>query len=302
MNKQEVLTIKKRLKTTNDADEIVDLLQQLEDKVVASQSLLSDTKIGVVVGSLKAHASPEVVDLATAIVKKWKGEVRPAKPMKEKLASGQIRASSSLPSPTDEKPRPIVSLQHKKTKPPSPPSAKTASPVQHTPPSPVSPPPATAARTCKTDAVDFNYDSKDATTSVRVKCCELLYDVLAGDSDASAETLCKVVLSVEKAAWLQNPPKKDEDGQTASPAYRTKMRQLYLSLKKATSAPLRLKVVEGELAPEKLVALGSMDLASEEQRAEHNKILALSLKSATVQANEEPGSYKDEAAWHAKGR
>ncbi|GAA5841720.1 hypothetical protein JCM11251_007064 [Rhodosporidiobolus azoricus] len=304
--KQEVLRLKKALKATTDTDEIFDLLQQLEEKVFATQALLSDTKIGVVVGSFKSNPDQDVAKLATSIVKKWKSEVQPAKSMKEKVA-GAKHGSSGLPSPVDEKPSyPLPTIQTVKKRSPLPSlPSKSTSPRQ--PPSPVSPPPqepvATspkATRTAQSDGVHFGEEGSTGNDKFRAVCCATLYNVLAFESELPTADLGRATTTIEESAWKHFPPEKvEEDKEAPSSAYRQKMRQLLVNLKKSV---LRDRVLDGQISPEKLIGMGSMDLATEEQQAERERILASSLKSATVQMVREPGSYKGEQAWHAKGR
>ncbi|KAG6884701.1 hypothetical protein C0993_008869 [Termitomyces sp. T159_Od127] len=125
---------------------------------------------------------------------------------------------------------------------------------------PMSPVGSSAARTSKTDGVKGG--TGDAT---RDKCIELVYDGLAMDSGAPAEQILSRAQGLEKAVYQKH------SGSTGS-EYKNRMRTLFVNLKDKNNPGLRESVVSGQLSVEKLSAMSSQDMASEERKAADQKI------------------------------
>ncbi|KAG6887614.1 hypothetical protein C0992_011544, partial [Termitomyces sp. T32_za158] len=125
---------------------------------------------------------------------------------------------------------------------------------------PMSPVGSSASRTSRTDGVKGG--TGDAT---RDKCIELVYDGLAMDSGAPAEQILSRAQGLEKAVYQKH------NGSTGS-EYKNRMRTLFVNLKDKNNPGLRESVVSGQLSVEKLSAMSSQDMASEERKAADQKI------------------------------
>jgi transcription elongation factor S-II len=83
MDSKEVLEKSKALQKATAAQEspetIIRLLNELKTGIKADEDLLRSTKIGVVVNKSKQHKNPQVAQLASEIVKKWRDDVFKAK-------------------------------------------------------------------------------------------------------------------------------------------------------------------------------------------------------------------------------
>ncbi|GLB42683.1 putative transcription factor S-II (TFIIS), central domain [Lyophyllum shimeji] len=126
---------------------------------------------------------------------------------------------------------------------------------------PVTPTAPSAARSAKTDGI------KGGTgDNTRDKCVELLYDGLVQDSGAPVEQILQRAQGLEKAVHQKC------GGTTAE--YKGKIRSLFVNLKDKNNPGLRESVVSGELSVEKLAAMSSQEMASEERKAADRKIEA----------------------------
>ncbi|KAF8590395.1 transcription elongation factor [Ramaria rubella] len=219
----------KSLQSASSEKDIQDVLTWLKRNVIATESLLRETKAGLAVGKLRTHASKEVADLAKELVKKWKSEVDKAK------------AGAAAPAGT--KPTGTVQVQ----------GLRRASVVSQQ--SPASPSTPSAVRTAKSDGVATNVIGD----TVRDKCMQMLYDALAFDSGAPNDQLSSRARAIEEVVYAQH------SHQTSQP-YRTKMRSLYLNLKDKGNPSLRESVVSGDLPASRLCQMSSQEMASEERK------------------------------------
>lgn len=92
---------------------LIQILSDLKTGVKANESLLRSTKIGIIVNKLKAHKDPSVAREASALVSKWKNDVKPggtpspggvggSNRMSARQANGGSAAASASPAPKDE--------------------------------------------------------------------------------------------------------------------------------------------------------------------------------------------------------
>ncbi|TDL15784.1 transcription elongation factor [Rickenella mellea] len=229
----------KELQGATSAEATVNVLTVLKKNVVATESLLRESKAGLAVGKLRTHATKEVSDLAKELVKKWKTEVERAK-----VASGvsskangagkhhafQKKESTATPPQTPMTPSTLVA------------SSPTSFKGQ--------------LRTAISDGVVI-----DATNDkTRNKCIELVYDALASDSGAPNDLILKQAEAIERTVLS------DHHHQTGKP-YKDKMRSLFLNLKDKNNPGLRESIVSGDLDPTKFCRMSSQDMASEERKA-----------------------------------
>ncbi|KAH9914387.1 transcription elongation factor [Epithele typhae] len=232
----ELKPLVKSLNGASTDEEIVGILKTLKQHAKITESVLRESKAGLAVGKLRAHASKQVSDLAKEIVKKWKTEVE-----REKAASGGSGKSSK------------------------PAAKKVAAPPAAAPSStPVTPTTAGSKisdnRSAKIDGVKFNH-TNDKT---REKCAELIYDALVFDSGAPADLVLQRASEIEKTVL--------NDNGSANAAYKAKIRSLFVNLKDKNNPGLRESVVSGDLAVGKFCKMSSQEMASEERKAANAKI------------------------------
>ncbi|KAF8515182.1 transcription elongation factor [Gautieria morchelliformis] len=223
----------KGLQSASREKDIQDTLWWLKRNVIATESVLRETKAGLAVGKLRTHSSKDISDLAKELVKKWKGEVDRAK------AAG---SGSQV--------KPALHLQ----------GVRRGSSASQLSPGPASPS-TSIARTAKTDGVPINV----LGDPVRDKCVQMIYDAIAFDSGAPNDQLSSRALAVEETVYAQH------HRQTSQP-YRTKIRSLYLNLKDKSNPGLRESVVSGDLPASRLCTMTSQDMASEDRKQADKKI------------------------------
>ncbi|KAI0821760.1 transcription elongation factor [Trametes gibbosa] len=243
MSAAELKPLVKSLNTASSDEEIVGILKILKGQAKITESILRESKAGLAVGKLRQHASKPVADLAKEIVRKWKTEVE-----REKQAAGGSAKSASGKPPAAKK------------------SASTTISNAATPSTPVTPTAGGSGsklnetRSAKSDGVKIEYTG-DKT---RDKCTELIYDALVFDSGAPSEQILTRAKEIEKAVLSDN-------GGT-TPAYKAKIRSLFVNLKDKNNPGLRESVVSGDLSVSKFCRMSSQDMASEERKAANLKI------------------------------
>ena len=140
---------------------------------------------------------------------------------------------------------------------------RTASPAttQNNKPKSQVPTVAPDQRTWKLDKVDVNRTGE----ATRDRCIGLIYDGLAYLSEETSSTVLRVATAVEAAAYTKLGPEEREP-------YKTKMRSLYQNLKNKSNPQLRIRVVSGEISPEKFVLMTHDELKSEERKKEEQEL------------------------------
>ncbi|EJD06163.1 transcription elongation factor [Fomitiporia mediterranea MF3/22] len=225
----ELRKLAKDLQSGGSPKETIDILHLLKKDVVASESLLRESRIGLAVGKLRSNVSKEVADLAKELVKKWKNEVGGSKG-----SSGPATHHNAV-----AKPIPVR-------------KASVAESVG----SPTTPTGSSFARSSKTDGVVINV-TKDKT---RDKCIELIYDSLVLDSAAPSDLILKRATAIESTVL------EDHNNDTGK-EYKGKIRSLFLNLKDKNNPGLRANIVSGELEVAKFCRMSSQEMASEERKA-----------------------------------
>lgn len=145
----------------------LDILKQLRKEVAATDAILKETKIGLVVGKLRKHENKAVAEISSEIVKKWKQEIDAAKTKngapKPAVTAEKSSGGASNGSPAD--------------------SSKSATP-----------------RTAESDGVKTTHFDDP----VRNNCIKLIYNGLAVDAEASVKSglildkACSIEASVYK--------------------------------------------------------------------------------------------------------
>ncbi|MCJ1352427.1 MAG: RNA polymerase II elongation factor [Icmadophila ericetorum] len=231
---------------------IIGILKELKTGVVASEDVLRSTKIGVTVNKSKIHKNPEVARLAAEIVRKWRDDIAKQKgisttPANAKPGRSTPKRGTASPAPTFEKSKPTS-------------TAPSVPPDQ---------------RTWKKDKID----TAKTGQATRDSCIGLMYDGLVHLSTAPSSTVLNMAIAVEQAMYKAHGP---ED----KPSYKEKIRSLYQNLKAKNNPGLRLKIMSGEITPEKFVVMTSQELKSETLKAEEAKLQKENMNNARVPQEE----------------
>lgn len=221
---------------------ILSILGELKTGVVPSEDLLRSTKIGVVVNRSKQHKSPEVARLANEIVKKWRDEIHKQKGSSSSISNGK-KSSSNPPTSTSS---------------PAPPEK----PLFTVPPE---------QRNYKNDKVDINRTMQ----STRDNCIGLMYNGLCYLSTSAPATILTCAMAVETAAFSAFGPETND-------TYKSKIRSLFQNLKNKSNLALRVRVLNGDIAPERFVRMTHEELKSAERRAEDEKLATENMREAMV--------------------
>ncbi|KAJ5780378.1 hypothetical protein N7457_005538 [Penicillium paradoxum] len=239
----------------DEANMVQGVLKEIQQGIRATEDLLRQTRIGIIVNKLKISTSEDVGRLASAIVKKWRDDVQ--KP-KHGATSAASRALSGSPRPV------------KKDTSASTPAAAT--PSDKAPPKPTGP---VKDRTWTTDGVDINHTDNGN----RNKSMGLIYNGLCAKSTEDPKVILPRAIAVEIAAYkLVGPETKAE--------YRDKIRSLFMNLKNKSNPKLSVRVIEGEITGEQLVRMSSDELRSIEQREADAKIRKENMDKAMVAQQE----------------
>ncbi|KAK9314345.1 transcription factor S-II, central domain-containing protein [Lipomyces starkeyi] len=238
---KEIKSLMSGLEKASTPQITIDILEQLKKDVVPTEKLLRETKLGIAVNKLRSHSEKKISELVKSMIKKWKDEVTAQK------ASSHVQSSTHSIT-TANMPPPVAAPSFA----PPPDVAASKPKVQR--------PPNGAPRDVKTDGVKTDiYDDR-----VRNSCVTVTYNALASDSDAHSDTIFECSKDIERVVF------QNEKG--ATPAYRTKMRSLYLNLKDAKNPNLRYRVVSGEISAERLYRMSPQEMASEDLKNEIKRL------------------------------
>ncbi|EIN06825.1 transcription elongation factor [Punctularia strigosozonata HHB-11173 SS5] len=254
----ELKSLAKQLQGSSSEQEIKDVLAILKKDAKITEAWLRESKIGLAVGKLRSHANRDISNLAKEVVKKWKAEVEKEKETRGSSATPSTPGGASTTASTP-KPPPVrkASIASSVGAPPASPATTIASPTTY---ARTSLPTNGAPRTAKLDGISMDVTS-DKT---RDKCIELIYDALASDSSAPADLVLKRARGIESDVLSQF--------RTTGAEYKAKIRSFFVNLKDKNNPGLRAAVVSGELPVEKFAKMTSADMASEERRAQDQKI------------------------------
>ena len=130
---------------------------------------------------------------------------------------------------------------------------------------------APAERSWRKDGIDVAKTGQ----ATRDNCIGLIYDGLVPLSTATPSQILTIACSVEQAAYKLLGPEDREP-------YKSKVRALYQNLKNKSNPELRIRVVSGDIKPEKLISMSHDELKSEERRKEDEKLEAENMREAQV--------------------
>lgn len=235
---------------TESPSTLLDMLGDLRKGVRATEELLRQTRIGIIVNKLKQHKNTEVAKQASELVSKWRSEVN-----KQKSGGSASRGSSS--------PRPSQNGA----------STPTATPASDKAPVKLSVAP--DKRNWKADGVDTAVTG----SKVRDSCTGLMYDGLCYNSSEAPKAVLAMAVQVEQAAYSALGPE-------SKPDYRNKIRSLFQNLKNKSNPGLRVRVLNGDISPQKFVTMSHAELMSDQQREAEEKIRKENMNNAMVAQQE----------------
>ncbi|KAI5847328.1 transcription factor S-II, central domain-containing protein [Morchella snyderi] len=251
--KAHVSNLEKGVKEKLPAQYLLDILGALKKEVVATEQLLRDTKVGMAVNKLRMNPDKTVSELAKEIVAKWKKDVHSK--TKPGSTSDVKKERNSTASPTTG------------SNPMSPPKPSGKKPDSN---SKVDP----SKRNKTTDKITWTITSDQ----VRNNCIGAMYDALVHESDASSDHIFNLAKAVETSVFSNNKSKTDQP-------YRRRMQVLFLNLKD-TKNNLRIRVVSGEITPERLATMETSEMASAERRKQDQQIIAQNEKDSMMPKSE----------------
>ncbi|KAG6610592.1 Transcription elongation factor S-II [Phytophthora cinnamomi] len=220
-----------------DQGEALEVLRALE-KTAVTYAILKETKMGHTVGKLRKHENEKIASLARLLVKSWKNMALSPK------ASSSAASSSSSSS----------RLHHAK-KEASPKPSSSGSPGSNglkTAPKPA------AARVSSTPFIPAGLDKVRAT--VRTKLKEILEASEGGDP---GQVAAAVEVAMARIYHMGAPGEQKKE-------YMAKYRQLSFNLKK--NAELRQNLLDDSVSGDQLVKMTAEELATEEKRAQIEKL------------------------------
>ena len=255
MDRREILSkgaaLTKAINSKEPSENILTILRDLKANVKPSEKLLRETSIGKVVNKVKGvqGLDPEVNKLAAEIISRWRHVVN-----EQKLVSG-----TSTPTANG--------ARSNGTSSPAPP-AKSASPTGVAP----------DKRNWKVDKVNRDNLTSD---NARNNCIGLIYDGLCIGSDLPMKQILELAKEIEIAAL--NLP---EDRSSASPIYKEKIRSLFQNLKNKSNPKLRIRILTGEISPERFVTMSHEEMKSRQQKETDQKIAKENMNNAMVAQEE----------------
>ncbi|GAC72317.1 transcription elongation factor TFIIS [Moesziomyces antarcticus T-34] len=256
-----------KLATSSDSEAILSVFSKLKSGLSApTEDVIRQSKIGVAVGKLRSHSDKKVADQAKALVKDWKATVDKQRAQQQSsTASSKPSSSSASPAPTS---KPADAAAEAEIN-----GAAAAAAAKS------SAPPASAAP-ASTTKIDFEI----LQDKVRNACLKLLYQALEigkeqhGHSDSQ---VFDAAVAVE-AAILANQGKG-----SVTADYRNKVRSLSLNIKDKNNPDLRVRVVERDIAADKLVTMTNEELASDKRKREIEELQMQNLFKAKGAAAQE---------------
>lgn len=204
---------------------------------------------GIIVNKSKQSKSPEVAQLASEIVKKWRDDVQPTKgsPTLSHKGSPVLNGKPSAATPPTSQGSPAPTVD----------AWKSTVPLEQ--------------RDWKKDKIDI----KRTGQSTRDSCVGLFYNGLCYCSSATPNTIISVAVACEQATF-------DKCGPESNAEYKAKVRSLFQNLKIKSNPGLREGVVNGGIDPTRFVNMTNDELKSAERRAEETQMQKENLRDAQV--------------------
>lgn len=128
------------------------------------------------------------------------------------------------------------------------------------------------------DQRDYKKDQVDiarTSQSTRDNCIGLLYNGLCHLSTVAPSVIIDCAAAIEQAAFTALGPETNE-------AYKAKIRSLFQNLKNKSNPSLRVRVIQGEISPDRFITMTHEELKSAERRAEDEKLVNENMREAMV--------------------
>lgn len=251
-----------KLASSSDSEAILSIFSKLKSGLSApTEDIIRQSKIGVAVGKLRSHTDKKVADQAKSLVKDWKAIV-------DKQRAAQTSATSSKSS----------------TASPAPAAPKSDSTANGNGTASASPSSTASAAAAKPAASNTKIDFEILNDKVRNACLKLLYQSLEIGKEMHGwndSQIFDAAVAVE-AAILSNQGKG-----SVTADYRNKVRSLSLNIKDKNNPDLRVRVVEGDIAADKLVTMTNEELASDKRKREIEELQMQNLFKAKGAAAQE---------------
>lgn len=231
-----------KARTAHDTSTLKDILQQLDAGIVATESLLRETKVGVHVNKLRTYDDAQVSSLVKRIIKKWKDQVSADKKKKRPQVAPAIKAESGKIKDESN----IASSSNNNSTATSTTNTTTSAPLVKKGP-----------RTPLTDGLKI--ETYPDTT--RNRSISALYTAVALDTQLPSESILKTCTGIELAIFTQNKDKIND-------SYRNKLRSLILNMKNKNNPQLRANILNGTISASKLINMSSQELAPESLKKE----------------------------------
>ncbi|PHH78928.1 hypothetical protein CDD82_2756 [Ophiocordyceps australis] len=243
-----VKALTKSVSANEPAENAIRLLESLKKEAAPTEEMLRATRAGVYVGKLRSNPNKEIARAAAELVIKWKKLVEQEKHSKLQKAkmSSPASGSKSLSASPAVAPSPLATGSKK---------AFTGDPEK---------------RKFESDGVDI----KRTDSNVRNQCIGLIYNGLAYRSTEPGVDVLARAVAVEQAAMDAYK------GETAE--YKKKIRSLFSNLKTKSNRELGLRVMSGDIVPDKFVVMTDDELKSEAQRKKDIELEKENMKKAQV--------------------
>ncbi|AMD22350.1 HGR011Wp [Eremothecium sinecaudum] len=253
MESKEVVTHVKNLeKNKTNEETVLQILRILNKELVATEKLLRETKVGVIVNQFKKSSNEEIAKLVKKMISTWKEAISKEKKKRAAAAISQSASTSSGSSSNN-------SGNHASTVSGSSNEPRAQEKYQ-----------AKGPRSAKNDGVTTTiYNDK-----LRDMVIKAFYDALAKESEHPPQSILTTSIEIEKQMYKLNPTSENEK------AYKDKYRVIYSNVISKNNPELKHKITNGDISPEHLVSCNPKDLAPEHLKRKLEEIAKQNLFNA----------------------
>ncbi|AAS54500.2 AGR011Wp [Eremothecium gossypii ATCC 10895] len=251
MDAKDVVTHVKNLeKNKSDEQTVLRILRILDKELVATEKLLRETKVGVIVNQFKKSSNDEIAKLVKKMIGTWKDAITKEKKKKAAVAAGGSGSGAGTAGGG-------AHSSHSGNSGPHEPKIQEK---YH----------AKGPRSAKNDGVNTTiYGDKLRDMVIRA-----FYDALAKESEHPPQSILAIAIDIEKHMWQLNDPGENEK------AYKDKYRVIYSNVISKNNRDLKHKITNGDITPEYLVNCDPKELAPEHLRKKLEEIAKQNLFNA----------------------
>ncbi|AET41173.1 transcription elongation factor DST1 Ecym_7343 [Eremothecium cymbalariae DBVPG len=253
MDLREVITHVKNLeKNKSNEDTVLQILKILDKELVATEKLLRETKVGVIVNQFKKSANEEISKLVKKMISAWKDAI--SKEKKKRAATvAQSGSASSGSSSTSGNSHTIAVVCDNANEP-------KIQEKYH----------AKGPRNAKNDGVNTTiYNDK-----LRDMVIKAFYDALAKQSEHPPQSILAIAIDIEKHMYKLKIPAENDKG------YKDKYRVIYSNVISKNNPDLKHKITNGDISPDYLVNCDPKELAPEHLKKKLEEIAKQNLFNA----------------------